>query len=126
MSFALGIDLGGTTARAAVVERGTGRIVESLKAVWTDRRLDAVVTETAALVNTLLQAHSAVRGPIGGGFAGMLAGPVVVNAPNLGWRNQDFGTPLAAAVGRPVQLVNDLSAAAWGEYRAGAATGTSD
>ena len=126
MSLSLGIDLGGTTARAAVVERGSGRVVESLKATWVDRSVTAVVRETALLVNTLLSKHSGVRGSIGVGFAGMLNGPVVVNAPNLGWRDEDFGTPLSAAVGRPVQLVNDLSAAAWGEYAAGAAKGATD
>ena len=126
MSLSLGIDLGGTTARAAVVERGTGRIVESRKATWVDRSLAAVVNETAALVKALLQTHGEVSGSIGVGFAGMLNGPVVVNAPNLGWRNEDFGTPLSAAVGRPVRLVNDLSAAAWGEYAAGAAKGATD
>lgn len=126
MSFALGIDLGGTTARAAVVERVSGRIVASKKATWVDRSVEAVVRETASLVNALLAEHSGVRGSIGVGFAGMLNGAVVVNAPNLGWRNEDFGTPLSAAVGRPVQLVNDLSAAAWGEYSAGSAKGASD
>jgi glucokinase len=56
----------------------------------------------------------------------MLRGGVVVNAPNLGWRDVDFGTPLSAATNRSVRLVNDLSAAAWGEFKAGSAQGTSD
>lgn len=126
MSLSLGVDLGGTTARAAVVERETGRIVASARETWTDRSVGAVVRETAKLVNALQHAHPGVTGTMGVGFAGMLRGDVVVNAPNLGWREVDLGGPLAAAVGRPVRLVNDLSAAAWGEYRAGAAKGATD
>jgi glucokinase len=126
MSFSLGVDIGGTTARAAVVDRESGRIVASAKQTWTDRSLEAVVAGTAELVNSLARAHPLATGLVGVGFAGMLRGHVVVNAPNLGWREVDFGTPLASALGRPVKLVNDLSAAAWGEYSAGAAKGATD
>jgi glucokinase len=126
MQLSLGLDLGGTTARVAVVERATGRIVASEKSVWTDRSPEAVVRETSMLVNKLGLAWPQANGHVGVGFAGMLRGPVVVNAPNLGWREVDFGTPLSVATGRTVRLVNDLSAAAWGEYSAGAAKGASD
>lgn len=126
MSLCLGVDLGGTTARAAVVDRASGRIVASARETWTDRSVEGVVRETARLVNALKAAHPTVSGPVGVGLAAMLRGPVVVNAPNLGWREVDVGGPLAAAIGLPVRLVNDLSAAAWGEYAAGAAKGATD
>ena len=126
MQLSLGVDLGGTNARAAVVDRQSGRIVASSNRSWTDRSLEAVVRETSGLVNALALAHPQATGAVGVGFAGMLRGGVVVNAPNLGWLDVDFGTPLSLAVGRPVRLVNDLSAAAWGEFVAGAAKGCTD
>lgn len=126
MTLALGVDLGGTNARAAVVERATGHIIASQKKSWTDRAPDAVVAETAKLVNALATQHSIPPGAVGVGFAGMLRGGVVVNAPNLGWRDVDFGGALTKATGREVKLVNDLSAAAWGELTAGCARGFRD
>ncbi len=122
MTLALGLDLGGSTARAAVVERETGRVVESQKYIWSERTPEAVVTGTVELIESL----PPTQGPVGVGFAGMLRGGVVVNAPNLGWRDVDFGGALSKALGREVKLVNDLSAAAWGEYSAGAARGVKD
>lgn len=126
MTLALGVDLGGTNARAAVVERVSGRIVASSKHAWADHSPAAVVRETAKLVTQLADQHALPPGPIGVGFAGMLRGGVVVNAPNLGWREVDFGGELSKATAREVTLVNDLSAAAWGELSAGCARGASD
>lgn len=122
-TLALGVDIGGTNARAAVVDRATGGLVAAAKQSWEDRSPDAVVGAVAALLSQVLHGRAVGDAPVGVGFAGMLHGGVVVNAPNLGWRDVDFGGALAKAVGRRVRLVNDLSAAAWGEKSAGAARG---
>lgn len=124
MTLHLGADVGGTNARVALVE-SSGHIVQAVKACLPDRSVEGVVATVKALVGQLGD-----RGPmsptIGVGLAGMLRGSVVVNAPNLGWRDVDFGTALSFALGRPARLVNDLSAAAWGERLAGAARGLDD
>lgn len=124
--LALGVDIGGTNARAAVVDRATGRLVTAAKAPLGDRSPEAVVREVAALISHVAAGHDVAGAPVGVGFAGMLAGSVVVNAPNLGWRDVDFGGELSRALSRRVRLVNDLSAAAWGERCAGAARDTTD
>lgn len=123
MSFALGLDLGGSTGRAAIVDKNSGQLVASEKVHWKARTLEEVVQSTAALALPLIQKYAPQQPVIGVGLAAMVRGPSVINAPNLGWYGVDVGTPLAAALGRPVRLMNDLSAAAWGEYCAGAARG---
>jgi glucokinase len=64
-------------------------------------------------------------GRAGVGVAGQCLGStgVVLNAPNLGWRDVPFGEMLRGALGLPAIVANDLSAAAWGERRFGAARG---
>lgn len=115
-----GVDIGGTNARAAVVS-STG-VVQAAKSPLVDRS-PAGVTECVASLLAQLPGSASV---VGVGIAGMLRGSVVVNAPNLGWRDVDFGAQLTARLGRPVRLVNDLSAAAWGEVSIGAARGARD
>ena len=129
--LALGVDLGGTNVRAAVVDTDTGEIVAAHKEPLHDRTPARVVE---VVQHALVEAASAAgqdlaRAPsIGVGVAGQCLGAtgVVLNAPNLGWRDVAFGQMLRAAVGVPVRIANDLSVAAWGEKRFGAARGIDD
>ena len=53
MTLALGFDLGGSTARAAVVERETGRVVESVKSVLIERDVPTVIATVVDLVKSI-------------------------------------------------------------------------
>ncbi len=129
--LALGVDLGGSNARAAVVDTDTGEIVAAHKEPLRDRAPARVVE---VVRHALGEAASAARivpdaaGRVGVGVAGQCLGAtgVVLNAPNLGWRDVAFGDMLHAAIGVPVRIANDLSVAAWGEKRFGAAKGIAD
>ncbi|HZH04921.1 MAG TPA: ROK family protein [Myxococcaceae bacterium] len=124
----LGIDLGGTFARAAVVDEG-GRILGQAKVALTDRSPGPVIESIAQAAEQAMQKAGA-RGVrhCGVGFAGQLKGDsgVVGVAPNLGWRDVPFGAWLAQRLGHSVRVINDLRVAAWGEYRAGAGRGAED
>ncbi len=125
--LALGVDIGGTNARAGVVERATCTLIHTAKEALTERSPAAVVEVVGALIQRAAGEHLVpANEPVGVGFAGMLNGSRVVNAPNLGWHDVDFGSMLAARTGRSVRLVNDLSAAAWGEFSGGSARGVTD
>jgi glucokinase len=126
--LAIGVDLGGTNVRAAVVDSDTGEIVSAHKEPLRDRSPERVVE---VVRHALLQAAAAAgvsptsAGLVGVGVAGQCLGAtgVVINAPNLGWRDIAFGALLSKALGVRVKVANDLAVAAWGEKRFGAAKG---
>lgn len=125
--LAIGMDLGGTHTRAAVVDRSTGKVVAQVKDTHADKSPAGVVASMAAAVAAATKL-AGVEGllPCGVGAAAQLNGDIITLAPNLGWRDIPFGALLATALRRPVKVVNDLKAAAWGEYKMGAAKGESD
>ena len=130
-ALALGVDLGGTNARAAVVDRDTGEIVASHKEPLRERTPERVIeTVVHAIAEAAVAAGTApaAAGVVGVGVAGQVLGAtgVVLNAPNLGWRDVAFGRLLETRLGVPVRVANDLSVAAWGEKRFGAAKGLED
>lgn len=69
---------------------------------------------------------SAPVAAVGVACAGQIhpATQAVVVAPNLGWRDVPLRALLAEGFGLPVWVDNDVRAAAWGEYRFGAAAGS--
>jgi glucokinase len=129
--LALGVDLGGTNARAAIVDADSGEIVAAHKEPLRDRAPARVVE---VIHHAALAASAAAGAPLGSfrlagvGVAGQCLGAtgLVMNAPNLGWRDVPVGDLLAKALGIPVLVANDLSVAAWGERRFGAARGVDD
>jgi glucokinase len=124
----LGIDLGGTFARAAVVD-AAGKMLSAAKVALSERTPAGVVETIALAAADALKSAAGVevRG-IGVGAAAQIHkdSGVLSVAPNLGWRNVPLGEMLKARLGHPVRVVNDLSAAAWGELHAGAGRGASD
>ncbi|HVG61215.1 MAG TPA: ROK family protein [Hyalangium sp.] len=124
----LGIDLGGTNARAAVVDE-QGRILTSSKQSLTERSPSAVVEVIAQTASEAV----AIAGPVqvrscGVGAAGQIHrdSGIIAVAPNLGWRNVPLAELLTERLGHQVRVVNDLAAAAWGELHAGAGRGAQD
>lgn len=116
----VGVDVGGTNVRAGVVD-AAGAILDQEHTVTPEdgaRRLEAIV----ALITEVCTRTGATGAPVGVGAAGLvdLAG-VVRYAPNLDWRDAPLQDDLADALGVDVRVENDAAAAAWGEYRVGAA-----
>lgn len=123
----LGIDLGGTFARAAVVD-GEGRKLAAAKTALSERSPAAVVDAIARAADEAVKAAGVRVERAGVGAAGQIHrdSGVMAVGPNLGWRNVPLGPMLQERLGFSVRLVNDLSAAAWGELHAGAGRGAQD
>jgi len=121
----VGIDLGGTNCRGALVE-ADGRVVARRRM---ETRIEAgredFLARFFALVSDLLaegQRQGRAVATIGIGAPGVVDGSGrIVVSPNL---HPLDDCPLQDAVARycrlPVQVLNDANAAAWGEFRCGA------
>ncbi len=134
--YAIGIDIGGTKVSGGVVD-DRGRIVWRARRDTPERSKSPRVVEDTivSVVHELLEAIDSGRigeGPgqvraVGIGAAGFVGadGATVVFAPHLSWRNEPLRDALTHRVGRPIFVENDANAAAWAEWRFGAAQGES-
>lgn len=118
----MGIDIGGTNLRVAVVSPA-GEVVEVRRQRHEDHSVAAVCKAVSSLAADLLHDDEDVT--VGVGLAGAVytRTGIVGVAPQLDWRDVPFGTELAAALGTPVRLVNDLSAISYAEAKVGAGLG---
>ena len=115
---AIGIDVGGSGCRLAVVDAVTGGIQGEV--VRLDHDLDTSAQEILEALRRALDGFPPL--PVGLGFPGRVDGTTVRAAPNL--RSTWPGTDVAEALGRPdLVLLNDADAAAVAEQRLGAAAG---
>lgn len=115
---AIGIDVGGSGCRLAVVDAVTGAIQGEV--VRLDHDLDTPTQEILEALRRALDGFPPL--PVGLGFPGRVDGTTVRAAPNL--RSTWPGTDVAEALDRPdLVLLNDADAAAVAEQRLGAAAG---
>ena len=127
----VGIDLGGTNVRAAVVDPG-GHVLGQEKHRLLSREPPQVAEAVVRAAKTACAAAGlpfSEMKAMGIGAAAMIerGTGMVLNAPNLGWRNVPFLKLLQARAGKiPLAMGNDLSVAAWGERSAGAGRGIDD
>jgi glucokinase len=124
VSLAIGVDIGGTKVAAGVVDEG-GRVLDR---EWrATPGADAAATESVIVevVDALSRRHTARA--VGIGAAGWIANDraTVLFSPHLAWRNEPLRDALSGRIALPVLVENDANAAAWAEYRFGAARGHS-
>jgi polyphosphate glucokinase len=118
----LGIDIGGTGIKGAVVDTKKGHLVtDRLRLLTPDPATPSAVAATVASV----VAHFEWDGPIGCTFPGVVKGGHVHTAANVdkGWLDVEAAELLGQATGCPVTVVNDADAAGEAEARFGAARG---
>jgi len=124
----IGIDLGGTKIASALVDADM-RIIDRIKvATRPEEGPSAVIGRMLDTVRDLAARQgcevSDVRA-IGIGCPGPLDQQtgIVLDAPNLMWKDVPLASPMAEATGRPVYLENDANVAALAENRLGAGRG---
>lgn len=122
MSMTIGVDIGGTKIAAGLVD-DEGNILRVLRKPSPARHAKSVVETVLTLVERLRADCEVVA--IGVGAAGFVNADRdrVIFAPNLAWRDEPLGVHISEATGLPTVIENDANAAAWGEFRFGAARG---
>jgi glucokinase len=123
----VGLDIGGTNARASLYNDESACLATARVSIREDTSPTAIADAIVALISQLNPA--APPRAVGLGLAAQLdrTGELVINSPNLGWRDVPFAQILRERLGGPhVKVVNDLSALLWGEHTAGAARGVQD
>ena len=120
---ALGIDIGGTGIKGAVVDTKKGGLITDRLRLLTPE--PATPDALAATVASVAR-HFDWEGPIGCTFPGVVKGGHVHTAANLdkAWIDLDGAGLISEATGCSVTLVNDADAAGDAEARFGAARDT--
>lgn len=119
-----GIDLGGTQVRVALA-RSDGNLIASVKTKTPLLPTPEALVEWAVAEIDRHRGREKVRS-----IALAAPGPidhkrgVLVNPPNLPWRNVPFAAMLSRATGAKVHLANDADMAGLGEFVRGAGRGT--
>lgn len=115
----VGVDIGGTKIAVAAVDE-SGRVHERRQAPTPAREgAAAILDEVARLVRGIPLPAGAVVDACGVGSAGAFdpSGRVVHSTAHLaGWLGAEVADELGARLGSPVVVVNDVHAAAFGEY----------
>lgn len=119
--YYLGVDLGGTNIKAALVSENGEIVREAATPTNLPRTAQEVCDDIAALC-LQLGAGEPVAG-IGVGCPGTVCDGVVLYSNNLDWHDFAMADYLQAKTGLPVCLGNDANVAALGEALAGCAKG---
>lgn len=125
MTLTCGVDVGGTKIAGAVVDLD-GNVLEEHRVESPATDTEAIEDAIAGLVGELAARHRIEA--VGVGAAGYISASraQVMFAPNLAWRDVDLKAELEERVDVPVVIENDANAAAWGEFRFGAAADADD
>lgn len=120
MSLTIGVDVGGTKIAAGLVDPD-GKVLRTARRETPASKVDATADAIAGLVADLRDGEEVEA--VGIGAAGFCDAErrSVVYAPNLAWRNEPLADKIEKATGLRTVVENDANAAAWGEFRFGAA-----
>ncbi len=124
MARTIGIDIGGTGIKAAIVDVENGELVSDKIKVGTPE--GAKPADVAAVVKDIVdELDPKGKLPIGVCFPAVIVDEVALSAANVdkSWIGTDVGDLFEAATGRLVHVVNDADAAGFAEVKFGAAKG---
>lgn len=125
----LGIDIGGSGIKGAVVDTQSGTLVSERVRIPTPQLADAA--SVTSIVREIVEQFGWSQGPVGIGFPGVIRHNVIHTAVNLhaSLVGMNLESALKPLVGSMIRVLNDADAAGYAEMRFGegrpyAASGT--
>jgi glucokinase len=124
----IGFDLGGTKMIAAVLDAGMKPLGRERKKTKGHEGVETVLDRIVKTIRDALDeanVEPARLAGIGVGCPGPLdlERGIVIDAPNLGWKEVPLKTHLEKEFGCPAVIANDVDSGVFGEYHFGAAKG---
>src|SRR5210317_657305 len=120
----LGIDIGGSGIKGALVDLDNGRLTTERLRIETPPSFH--IDEVSHTVSELVWAFD-YNGPVGVGFPAAVANGIVLTPPTAhhvaGWVGQSVNNRFSEATGCDVKVLNDADAAGLAEMRFGAGRG---
>lgn len=123
----VGFDIGGTNARALLIDESTHEVIDRARASSAGEA-PVVLSTLLDLVDELVTRNETTVDAVGVGVAGLATRDGVVRySPNLpDLVEYPLGRELGASLGIPVTVANDASAATWAEAKLGSGRGADD
>lgn len=124
----IGFDLGGTKMHAVLFDRRFEVLARRKKKTRGHEGAEAGVERICSTIDKLLEEGQKTRSQISGIGIGV-PGPidmesgVIIESPNLGWKDVPLQELLEKKYGCPVAICNDVDAGVYGEFRFGSAAG---
>lgn len=125
--YRIGVDLGGTNIAAGLIGDDHRILKKDSVKTRAPRPAEEIARDIGALCRRLCRDAGVEYDDverIGVGSPGTISGGVVRMAENLGFENVPLADFVSRAAGKPVTLVNDGNAAAYGEMIAGCGRGS--
>ncbi len=122
----IGFDLGGTKMFCVLFDHKFNPVASERKKTKSDEGASVGLDRMAGMIETVMDEAHVDRADIGGIGIGS-PGPldldrgVILEAPNLGWKNVELKDVMQKKFKAPVVVANDVDAGTYGEYRFGAA-----
>ncbi len=128
MKKAVGIDLGGTFIKGAIIDEEGHIVVKNEIPTEVEKGPEDILKRIEVLVHSLARGASVALSDLAGvgiGIPGFLddATGMAVEVVNLGWKDVSVRDPLKERLGLPIYLENDANSAALGEAWVGAGRG---
>lgn len=125
----IAFDLGGTNVRCGLVNEDGKILARAKHAVGKKPKPEDAAAQMAEMAKKLLKEANKRHDEVacaGIGSPGPLNSQtgIIVETPNLGWKNVPLAKLVQDGIGIPTYLENDANSACWGEYMRGAGKGT--